>query len=298
MNGISVIGSVNIDIIMSSPKLPATGETVKADKYYLYPGGKGANQAVSVARTGVKPRFIGKLGNDYFAEIITNYLKKENMELSLNYGAQTGIAMINVESSGKNMITVYPGSNSNLSYNDFKNIEIKNSIVMFQQEIPLKTIKDFMSNNSENGNTIITDPSPFYEDKYILENSDILTPNETEAQLLAGCEINSIEDAEKASVKICSKYKNNVIIKLGSKGSLSNYNGHITYFKPYKVKSVDTTGAGDCFNGAFASEFLRTENIDKSIEFANIAAALSTTGYGAFPSFPYRNHVISIMENE
>ncbi len=298
MQGIKVVGSINMDIIMSSARLPETGETIKADKYYMYPGGKGANQAVSVARTGVKPQLIGKIGNDYFAEMITNYLKKENLDLCLTYGDKTGIAMINVESSGKNMITVYPGSNGNMSYEDFHNIELKNSIVMFQQEIPLKTIRDFISSNMENGNLFITDPSPFSEDSYILENSGILTPNETEAQLIAGCTINSVEDAKKASTLISGKYKNNVIIKLGSRGSISNFDGEIKYHKPYNVKTVDTTGAGDCFNGAFASEFLRTGDVDKSMEFANIAAALSTTGYGAFPSFPYRNQIISIMEDE
>ena len=298
MEGIRVVGSINMDIIMSSARLPETGETIKADKYYMYPGGKGANQAVSVARTGVKPQLIGKIGNDYFAEMITNYLRKENLDLCLTYGDKTGIAMINVESSGKNMITVYPGSNGNMSYEDFHNIEMKNSIVMFQQEIPLKTIRDFMFSNMGNGNMFITDPSPFSEDSFILENSSILTPNETEAQLIAGCAINSIEDAEKASTLISGKYKNNVIIKLGSRGAISNFEGEIKYHKPYNVKTVDTTGAGDCFNGAFASEFLRTGDVDKSMEFANIAAALSTTGYGAFPSFPYRNQIISIMEDE
>ncbi len=298
MEGIKVVGSINMDIIMSSDRLPETGETIRANKYYMYPGGKGANQAVSVARTGVKPQLIGKLGNDYFAEMITNYLKKENLDLCLTYGDKTGIAMINVELSGKNMITVYPGSNGSVSYEDFHGIELKNSIVMFQQEIPLKTIRDFISNNTGNGNMIITDPSPFFEDRYILENSDILTPNETEAQLIAGCEINSIEDAEKASVLIFNKYKSNVIIKLGSRGSIINFGGDIKYFKPHNVKPVDTTGAGDCFNGAFASEFLRTEDVNKSMEFANIAGALATTGYGAFPSFPYRNQIISIMEEK
>ena len=296
MKHIKVIGSINMDIILSSARLPVTGETIKADKYYMYPGGKGANQAVAVARTGVRPQLIGKLGNDYFAEIITTYLKKENMDLSLTYGDKTGIAMINVESSGKNMITVYPGSNGSMAYDDFHDIKIKNSIVMFQQEIPLKTIRDFISNIAGNGNMIITDPSPFNEDRYILENTDILTPNENEAQLLDGCAIKNVEDAKKASKIILEKYKSNVIIKLGHNGSLINYEGDIKYFKPYKVEPVDTTGAGDCFNGAFASEFLRTENIDKSMEFANIAGALSTTGYGAFPSFPYRNQIISIMD--
>ncbi|MCL4312299.1 MAG: ribokinase [Candidatus Thermoplasmatota archaeon] len=296
MKHIKVIGSINMDIILSSARLPVTGETIKADKYYMYPGGKGANQAVAVARTGVRPQLIGKLGNDYFAEMITTYLKKENIDLSLTYGDKTGIAMINVESSGKNMITVYPGSNGSMAYDDFHDINIKNSIVMFQQEIPLKTIRDFISNIAGNGNMIITDPSPFNEDRYILENTDILTPNENEAQLLAGCNIKNVEDAKKASRIILEKYKSNVIIKLGDNGSLINYEGNIKYFKPYKVETVDTTGAGDCFNGAFASEFLRTESIDKSMEFANIAGALSTTGYGAFPSFPYRNQIISIME--
>ena len=295
MKDIKVIGSVNIDIIMSSQRLPSTGETVKADKYYLYPGGKGANQAVAVARTGVRPEFLGKLGNDYFAEIIINYLKRENIELSIKYGYDTGIAMINVESSGRNMITVYPGSNGNVSIDDFPGVKIKDSIVLFQQEIPLKTIRDFMEMLKENKNIIITDPSPYNDDIYVLQNSDILTPNQSEAQLLAGCEIKSIDDARKASIRIREKYKNNVIIKLGSKGSLINYNGEIKYFKAYSVNAVDTTGAGDCFNGAFASEFLRTENPDKSMEFANIAAALATTEYGAFPSFPYRNQIISIL---
>ena len=296
MKHIKVIGSINMDIILSSARLPVTGETIKADKYYMYPGGKGANQAVAVARTGVRPQLIGKLGNDYFAEMITTYLKKENIDLSLTYGDKTGIAMINVESSGKNMITVYPGSNGSMAYDDFHDINIKNSIVMFQQEIPLKTIRDFISNIAGNGNMIITDPSPFNEDRYILENTDILTPNENEAQLLAGCNIKNVEDAKKASRIILEKYKSNVIIKLGDNGCLINYEGNIKYFRPYKVEPVDTTGAGDCFNGAFASEFLRTESIDKSMEFANIAGALSTTGYGAFPSFPYRNQIISIME--
>lgn len=296
MKDIKVIGSVNIDIIMSSQKLPTTGETVKADKYYLYPGGKGANQAVAVSRTGVRPEFFGKLGNDYFAEIILNYLKKENMDIAIKYGHNTGIAMINVEASGRNMITVYPGSNGNMSIDDFPDIRIRNSIVLFQQEIPLKTIRDFITKLREDGNFIITDPSPYSADRYILENSDILTPNQSEARLLAGCDINSIEDARKASEIIRGKYRNNVIIKLGSRGSLVNYNGEIKYFKAYTVKAVDTTGAGDCFNGAFASEFLRTGNIDRSVEFANIAAALSTTGYGAFPSFPYQNQVIRIQE--
>ncbi len=296
MKHIKVIGSINMDIILSSARLPVTGETIKADKYYMYPGGKGANQAVAVARTGVRPQLIGKLGNDYFAEMITTYLKKENIDLSLTYGDKTGIAMINVESSGKNMITVYPGSNGSMAYDDFHDINIKNSIVMFQQEIPLKTIRDFISNIAGNGNMIITDPSPFNEDRYILENTDILTPNENEAQLLAGCSIKNVEDAKKASRIILEKYKSNVIIKLGDNGCLINYEGNIKYFRPYKVEPVDTTGAGDCFNGAFASEFLRTESIDKSMEFANIAGALSTTGYGAFPSFPYRNQIISIME--
>ncbi len=296
MKHIKVIGSINMDIILSSARLPVTGETIKADKYYMYPGGKGANQAVAVARTGVRPQLIGKLGNDYFAEMITTYLKKENIDLSLTYGDKTGIAMINVESSGKNMITVYPGSNGSMAYDDFHDINIKNSIVMFQQEIPLKTIRDFIGNIAGNGNMIITDPSPFNEDRYILENTDILTPNENEAQLLAGCSIKNVEDAKKASRIILEKYKSNVIIKLGDNGSLINYEGDIKYFRPYKVEPVDTTGAGDCFNGAFASEFLRTESIDKSMEFANIAGALSTTGYGAFPSFPYRNQIISIME--
>ncbi len=297
MKDIRVIGSVNIDIIMSSQRLPSTGETVKADKYYLYPGGKGANQAVAVSRMGIRPEFIGKLGNDYFAEIIINYLKRENIELSLKSGQNTGVAMINVETSGRNMITVYQGSNGDMSIDDFPDIKIKDSIVLFQQEIPLKTIKDFMAKIRGDRNIFITDPSPYIEDKYILKNSDILTPNQSEAQLLAECEIRNIEDAEKASIKIREKYKNNVIIKLGSRGSLVNYNGEIKYFRPYTVKAVDTTGAGDCFNGAFASEFLRTEDIDKSIEFANIAAALSTTEYGAFPSFPYRNQVTSILNS-
>ena len=212
MKHIKVIGSINMDIILSSARLPVTGETIKADKYYMYPGGKGANQAVAVARTGVRPQLIGKLGNDYFAEMITTYLKKENIDLSLTYGDKTGIAMINVESSGKNMITVYPGSNGSMAYDDFHDINIKNSIVMFQQEIPLKTIRDFISNIAGNGNMIITDPSPFNEDRYILENTDILTPNENEAQLLAGCSIKNVEDAKKASRIILEKYKSNVII--------------------------------------------------------------------------------------
>ncbi len=295
MKKIFVIGSINIDITVSGERLPEEGETVKADKFYIYPGGKGANQAISSGRLGAKTELIGKVGNDYFGDIINNYLKKENVDFSLKYGKQTGVAFINVDNHGKNMITVYPGSNNELNYSDFNYMEFENSIIMFQQEIPLKTIEDTIKNSLDN-NIIITDPSPFIKDEFILKNSNFLTPNEKEAGLLSGIKINSIEDAEKASRTIHEKYGNNIIIKLGSKGSLINYNDEIRYYKPYKVNAVDTTGAGDCFNGAFASRFLETNDVNKSMEFANAAAAISTLSYGAFPSFPYINDVLNAID--
>ena len=294
MNKIFVIGSINIDITVSGKRLPEKGETVKADKFYIYPGGKGANQAISAGRCGAKTELIGKIGKDYFGDIVNSYLKRENIGLSLKYGKQTGMAFINVDNHGKNMITVYPGSNNELDYNDFNYIRIKNSIIMFQQEIPLKTIEDTIK-NSLNNNIIITDPSPFIKNEFILKNSNFLTPNEKEAELLSEIRINSIEDAEKASKIIHEKYNNDIIIKLGSKGSLINYNSEIMYYKPYKVNAVDTTGAGDCFNGAFASRFLETNDVNKSMEFANTAAAISTLSYGAFPSFPYINDVLNAI---
>ncbi len=295
MNKIFVIGSINIDITVSGKRLPERGETVKADKFYIYPGGKGANQAISAGRCGAKTELVGKIGRDYFGDIINSYLKKENIDLSLKYGKQTGMAFINVDNHGKNMITVYPGSNNELDYNDFNYIKMENSIIMFQQEIPLKTIEDTIKNTINNNNIIITDPSPFIKNEFILKNSDFLTPNEKEAELLSNVNINSIEDAKKASKIIHEKYKNNVIIKLGSGGSLINYNGEIVHYKPHKINAVDTTGAGDCFNGTFAAKYIETGDIDKSMEFANTAAALSTLSYGAFPSFPYINDVLNAI---
>ncbi len=294
MNKIFVIGSINIDITVSSKKLPENGETIKADKFYMYPGGKGANQAISSSRCGSKTELIGMIGNDYFGEIVNNYLKKENVELNLKYGKNTGIAFINIDNNGKNRIIVYPGSNNELKYNDFNNIKIENSIVMFQYEIPLKTIENFIKNKKNN--IIITDPSPFIKNDYILKNSNFITPNENEAKYLSGIKINSIEDAKKAAIIINEKYNNNVIIKLGSKGSLICYKNEVIHYEAYKVNAIDTTGAGDCFNGSFASRFMETNDIDKSMEFANVAAAISTLGYGAFPSFPFINDVLNIIE--
>jgi len=294
MDKIFVIGSVNIDITVSSKKLPEDGETIKANKFYMYPGGKGANQAISSSRCGSRTELIGMVGNDYFGEIINNYLKKENIELNLKYGKNTGIAFINVDDNGKNRIIVYPGSNDELKYNNFNNVKIENSIVMLQYEIPLKTIEDFIKNKKNN--IIITDPSPFIKNDYILKNSDFITPNENEAKCLSGIKINSIEDAKKAATIINEKYNNNVIIKLGSNGSLIYYKDELIHYEGYKVNAIDTTGAGDCFNGSFASRFLKTNDIDKSMEFANVAAAISTLGYGAFPSFPFANDVLNIIE--
>ncbi len=295
MENISVIGSINIDIIVSSKRLPQHGETVQADNFYLYPGGKGANQAVSASRLGTVPEFTGKIGKDYFSDIIMKYLSKENVKLDIKYGEKTGVAIINVESSGNNMITVYSGANSFLFYDDINTDRIKNSIVLFQQEIPLETIKNVIHSIKKNNNIIITDPTPFNPDNYILENSDIITPNETEASLLASMEIKDIDDAKKASEIITGKYGCNVIIKLGPHGSLINYDKNIEYFHPYEAKTIDTIGAGDCFNGAFAVMYMKSKNIEKSMEFANAAAAISTEGHGAFPSFPYLNTVLERM---
>ena len=298
MKQIFVIGSINVDILMVSKKLPKIGETIKADNFYIYPGGKGANQAVASSRIGSKTTLIGKIGNDYFGDFITTYLKKENIQSQIKYGNKTGIALINTEMSGKNMISVFAGANSELNINDLKNVEISDSIVLFQQEIPLKTIEDEIRILKNGHNIIIIDPSPVTEvNEYILKNSDYITPNETEASKLSGIKIKSIGDAKEASEILYGKYGNNIIIKLGERGSIINVKNNIEYFKPYKLIPVDTTGAGDCFNGAFASHLLSTGNVGESMEFANVSAAISTTGYGAFPSFPYLNEVLEKFKN-
>ena len=291
MNRVFVIGSINVDILMLSDHLPEPGETIKAGSFYVYPGGKGANQAISSARMGANTTLIGKIGNDYFGSLIKDFIGKENLNSIIMYGQKTGMAFINVDKNGKNMISVFSGANNDLREEDLKDIKIDNSIIMLQQEIPMDTIEYVIKIYGRN-NLIITDPSPINEiNDFVLSGSDYITPNEVEASKLSGMHINSREDAFKASEILYKKYQTNIIIKLGSYGSLLNNGNEIRYFKPSTVNARDTTGAGDCFNGAFAAMLTKTSDVNKSIEIANMAAALSVTEYGAFPSFPYLNDV-------
>jgi ribokinase len=293
---ILVIGSTNTDMVIQSHHLPAPGETILGGKFFMNPGGKGANQAVAAARLGGKVTFVTKTGNDIFGkQSVENF---ENEGINTDYlvtdpDNPSGVALITVDEQAENCIVVAPGSNSTLSPEDVDKAseEIEQSeIVLMQLEIPVKTVEYAAQLASKAGCKVILNPAPAPADKLtdkLLKNVFILTPNESEAELLTGIKVKDDQSSEKAAKALKDKGVDIVVLTRGAKGAYL-YDGKISKLIPApKVKAVDTTAAGDTFNGALAVAISEGMNMTQAIEFANKAAAITVTRLGAQSSTPY-----------
>ena len=304
MNKVVVIGSSNTDLVVRAPHIPAPGETVLGDALRVIPGGKGANQAVAAARAGGKVIFLAKVGDDDFgAKAIQGY-QKEGIQTELiqkDAGAPTGAAMITVnEKTGQNAIVVAPGANLLLDTNDVLTLkpylpEIK--IVALQLEIPLETVEAALTLAKQNNILTLLDPAPAqYLKPSILKKVDILTPNETEAAILTKTSStdpnwNVTDIAEQLLVHVNLA----VIITLGKAGIfLATKSGIRKNIPTQTVDAVDTTAAGDVFNGYLAKCLADGLDLEAAIKMANAAAAISVTRVGAQPSIPNRNELGSM----
>lgn len=292
MKKICVIGSLNMDLVVNVDNMPKKGQTLIGSDFKEVPGGKGANQAVAMARLGGDVTMIGKVGTDSFGQTLIDALKNDNVNTTYVHkeDGPTGVAMITVDKNAENSIVVAPGANFKVKENDIdKNIDaIKNSdIVVVQLETPLETIKYALKSAKKLGKYTILNPAPAVKlEDSIIENVDLLTPNETELEILSGVSINCEDDILKAAQTMIEKGVKELIVTLGSKGSLYINKETSMFKKSYKVDAVDTTAAGDSYTGALSVAFSKGENIDVAMDFASRVGALCVTKEGAQSSLP------------
>ena len=292
MNEITVLGIFVADISFSGPKIPNTGETILGDSYNIGPGGKGCNQAIAIARLGGKVNFISKLGNDDYGKLAIDKLKKENIDISniiISNEHKTGVAGIHVDkNTGKNAITVVRGAPSSLTIKEIDTKLIKQSkIFLTQLEIQIEVTLHCLKAAKEYGLINILNPAPACKLSSDFFNLiDYFTPNETEAEFYTGVKINDESDAKVSAQKLIDMGIKKVIITLGEKGLFYSDGKEEIYLKASADKAIDTTGAGDAFNGGFAFALLKGKKIKECLEIANKVAGFSTTKLGAGDSMP------------
>ena len=292
MNDITVLGIFVADISFLGNKIPSTGETILGDNYNIGPGGKGCNQAIAISRLGGKVNFISKLGNDDYGKLAIDKLKNDNIDTSniiISDKHKTGVAGIHVDkNTGKNAITVVRGAPSSLTIKEVDTNLIKQSkIFLTQLEIPIEVTLHCLKAAKEYGLINILNPAPACKlSKDFFRLVDYFTPNETEAEFYSGVKISNENDAKVSAKKLIDMGIKKVIITLGEKGLLYSDGKEEIYVKASLDKAVDTTGAGDAFNGGFSFALLKGKKIKECLDIANKVAGLSTTKLGAGDSMP------------
>jgi len=298
MTKILVIGSSNTDMVIKTKKLPVPGETILGGTFLMNPGGKGANQAVAAARLGGKVRFITKRGNDLFGNQTVGLLMRENIDTDYivkDPNLPSGVALITVDADGENSIVVAPGSNGNLLKEDIP-VSVfeseKTEILLLQLEIPIDTVEWSAVTASEHDIRVILNPAPACKlPENLLRHTWLITPNETEAETLTGVKITDISSAERAADVLRKSGVKNVIITMGETGAYVSSDKFTGLVPGFKVIPVDTTAAGDVFNGALAVAIAEGKALKDAVTFANKAASIAVTRMGAQASAPYRDEI-------
>lgn len=301
LHKITVVGSLNMDLVVTTPRIPALGETILGSGFFTAPGGKGANQAVAAARLGGMVSMIGCVGNDLFGRELLQNLAGNGVNIEhirqLN-GTPTGIAMITVK-DGDNFIIVDPGANAGLTPVMIDGVEelIKECfIVVIQLEIPLETVEKSINLAKKHGVKVLLNPAPAVDlPDELLQKVDIITPNEKECERLTGLAVNSVEDAKAALRLLKDKGIPQVLITLGAGGVVYNCGDEVVHKPARCVEAVDSTAAGDAFTGALAAALAAGEDIHSAVEFANAAGALTVTKSGAQQSLPAGKDVDDFM---
>ena len=295
MSEICVLGIFVADISFSGSKIPSIGETILGTRYNVGPGGKGSNQAICIARLGGKVNFFSKIGKDTYGKLALETFKKNNIDtkhIIQNENLQTGVAGILVDkNSGKNAINVITGAPSTLTLEDLKyqiNLIKKSKIFLTQLEVPLDVTLHCLKVAKENKVLTILNPAPASElSNEFFKYIDFFTPNETEAEFYTGVKIANEEDAKVASQKLLQLGMKKIIITLGEKGLFYSDGNEDIYLKSNTVKALDTTGAGDAFNGGLAFGLSTRKPIKECLELANKVAGISTTKLGAGDAMPF-----------
>ncbi len=303
MKRILVIGSSNTDMIVNVPRIPKSGETILGGKFLLAAGGKGANQAVAAARSGGNVTFVSKVGKDSFGKQSIEGYRQDGINtdyILIDENESTGVALIYVSEDGENSIAVAPGANMKITPEDIQNISElieKNDFLLMQLEIPFETVKAATKIANHLNKKIILNPAPArHLDDELLKCISIITPNETETEILTGIKIKSDQDISDGAEFLMAKGINTVIITLGAKGIYLATREIREFIPSFKVDAVDTTAAGDVFNGALVTALAEDKPLIEAAIFGNAASALSVTKAGAQPSIPLRAEINEFLE--
>jgi ribokinase len=298
MSKILVVGSINMDLVTRVSKAPKTGETVLGEDFKQIPGGKGANQAVAMARLGSDVAMIGMVGEDSFGDTLLSAIKKDGVDISgigRCSGKSTGIATIVVDDDANNSIIVVSGANFEMKKEDIdKNIKLyeDSKIVVHQLETPLDIVEYSLKVSKALGKTTILNPAPAKSmSDEIIKNVDYLIPNETELEILSGMPVKTKEDILLACRKMMEKGVKKLIVTLGSKGAIYVDSEGSKEFGVYKVEAVDTTAAGDSFIGGFTAAFSKGKPVEEAMDFAAKVGAITVTREGAQTSLPTLDEV-------
>ena len=297
MEKVVVVGSMNMDLVIKTDEIPKIGETVLGNELLQIPGGKGANQGVSIAKLEKEITFLGKVGNDKFGEQLLTSMSNAGVKIDHieKEDISTGIAVINVDKVGNNNIVVIQGANA-LVDRSYLQRHVKvfedAEIVVFQLEIPLETVKEGLKMAKGLGKITVLNPAPAMElDDEMIKNIDILIPNEHELERISKVKVVDNETIMQASKILLDKGINKIIVTLGSKGVYFIDHDTSEFFKAYKTNVVDTTGAGDSFIGGFIASYIEDKDIRRAIDKGQKTAALSIQKVGAQSSLPTKKEV-------
>jgi len=306
MTAILVVGSLNADLVVRTPRFPAPGETISGEDLHIIPGGKGANQAVAAARQGASVGMTGRVGNDSFGPELINNLKQNNVDAShvqIDAQSATGTAIIVVDANGQNSILLSPGGNGRVSSADVASASFSDyKLLLLQLEIPMETVIAAAQRARENGLRVLLNPAPARPlPDELISLSDFIIPNEIELSLLTNQAVNDPASAEKAARTLLERGAQNIIVTLGANGALLVTSSQVTHVKAYPVDVVDTA-AGDAFIGGFAAKLLESNNLlldthetshalQNAVRYGCACGALAATKFGAQPSLPTREEV-------
>lgn len=305
---IVVVGSVNLDLVSRGKKIPAPGETVTGTSFRTFHGGKGANQAVAVARLGHAVSMVAKVGDDDFGRQLRGGLKAAGVDtrnVGVSEGVSSGVALISVDARGQNSITVVPGANGKLLPEDLEGavpVFRKAGIILAQLEVPLETVEHLCDIAHRLEVPLILDPAPARAlSRKILRRVTYLTPNETETCTLCGTEPSRMSMATVAACAetLQERGARNVIVKLGARGVyIAAEDGTRRSVSSFKVPVVDSTAAGDAFNGGLAVALMRAMPLHEAARYATAVGAMSVTKAGAQPAMPSEEDVVKLLRNE
>lgn len=300
---ILVIGSSNTDMVIKADHLPSAGETILGGEFFMNPGGKGANQAVAAARLGGSVTFICKTGNDIFGRQSVQLFEEEGIDISYLISdpkSPSGVALITVDKEAENCIVVASGSNATLSREDLAKAQAaieQAAIVLLQLEIPIPTVAHVAAAAFKAGGLVVLNPAPACDlPEELYPHIYIITPNRKEAEMLSGVKVTDLDSAAEAARVIMNKGVKNVVITLGKSGALILNEEGRSHIPAIPVEALDTTAAGDVFNGALVVALAENKNLVAATEFACRASAIAVTRLGAQSSAPYRRELADVAE--